>query len=98
MLGFAARSKNWPRNQAGLGTREAFPLLCDDKIGVQAGGRIFASPDIEIGRFDDPLLRLWVPVLEFVLAKRESESLALTWFERDALGSFSCRTDRDAVP
>jgi hypothetical protein len=86
-LGFATRSKSWPHNQASFGAGEAFPLLCDDKIGVQAGRRIFASPDIEIGRFDDPLLRLWVPVLEFVIAKRESECLALTWFERDALES-----------
>jgi hypothetical protein len=89
MLGFATRSYSWPRNQAGFGAREANPLQCNDKIGVQAGRRIFTSPDIEIGRFDDPLLRLWVPVLKFVLAKRENECLALTWFERDAFESFS---------
>ena len=48
MLGFATHSKSRTPNQRVLEPREAFPLLRDDEIGVQAGRRIFASPDIEV--------------------------------------------------
>ena len=78
-------AQSWPRNQASFGAREAFPLLRDDEIGVQAGRRIFASPNVEIRRFHNPLLSLRIPILDFVLPQRESERLALTRSERDAL-------------
>src|SRR5215475_5125341 len=60
-------------------------LTSDGQLGVESGGGIFASPNVECAWLDNPFVSLWIPEFHLVLANRERESLGFFWPQSNAL-------------